>query len=115
MTTTPKAEQDMRKEFERKTESLYVGDFAKYEDGSYIYEIQQYHWEGWHDGWQAALSTSAGQSSPAPDMAEQLAEALKEIIICVWSDNFKDSDAKLDAIDERAEHALSSECSDDKA
>ena len=50
-----------------------------------------------------------------PDMAEQLAEALKEIIICVWSDNFKDSDAKLDAIDERAEHALSSECSDDKA
>ena len=50
-----------------------------------------------------------------PDMTEQLAEALKEIIICVWSDNFKDSDAKLDAIDERAEHALSSECSDDKA
>ena len=44
----------------------------------------------------------------------KLREALKEIIICVWSDNFKDSDAKLDAIDERAEHALSSECSDDK-
>ena len=82
MTTTTKAEQDMRKEFERKTESLYEGNFAKYEDGSYIYEIQQYHWEGWHDGWQAALSTSAGQSSPAPDMAEQLAEAL--IVAMKW-------------------------------
>ena len=64
---------------------------------------------------ESTASEKTDRTAAQPDMTEQLAEALKEIIICVWSDNFKDSDAKLDAIDERAEHALSSECSDDKA
>lgn len=37
-----------------------------------------------------------------------LREVLQEIIICAWSDTFKNADAKLDAIDKRAEQALRS-------
>ena len=45
----------IRAAFERLTESLYEGDFATYESGDYVNEIQQYQWEGFHDGWKAAL------------------------------------------------------------
>lgn len=45
----------IRQEFERITESLYEGDFAKYDSGDYVNETQQYQWEGFHDGWKAAL------------------------------------------------------------
>ena len=44
----------VRKEFERITQSQYEGDFATYESGDYINEVQQYQWEGFHDGWKAA-------------------------------------------------------------
>lgn len=45
----------IRAAFERQTESLYEGDFAAYASGDYVNEIQQYQWEGFHDGWKAAL------------------------------------------------------------
>jgi hypothetical protein len=35
-----------------------------------------------------------------------LQEALREIIICVWADEFRNADAKLDAIDKHAEQSL---------
>ena len=41
----------IRAAFERITETTYEGDFAKYPDGDYVNEIQQYQWEGFHDGW----------------------------------------------------------------
>lgn len=50
---------ECRKAFERMTESLYEGDFTKYGDGDYINEVQQYQWEGFHDGWHAALRRKA--------------------------------------------------------
>ena len=46
----------MRKEFERITESTYEGDFTKYENGDYVNEIQQYQWEGFQAGYQAATA-----------------------------------------------------------
>lgn len=45
----------IRAAFERITETTYEGEFAKYPDGDYVNEIQQYQWEGFHDGWKAAL------------------------------------------------------------
>lgn len=48
----------IRQEFERITEFLYEGDFHKYDSGDYINEVQQYQWEGFHDGWKAAIKFS---------------------------------------------------------
>ena len=46
----------IRDAFQRTTETLYEGEFYQYSDGDYVNEIQQYHWEGWHDGWKNALA-----------------------------------------------------------
>ena len=43
---------------------------------------------------------------PNKQREQKLMTALNEIMICAWSDDFKDADAKLDAIDKRAEQAL---------
>ncbi len=51
----------IRAAFERITETTYEGDFAKYPDGDYVNEIQQYQWEGFHDGWKAALKHNEGK------------------------------------------------------
>ncbi len=45
----------IRAAFERITETTYEGDFTKYPDDNYVNEIQQYQWEGFYDGWRAAL------------------------------------------------------------
>ena len=38
----------------------------------------------------------------------KLRETLENIVICVWADEFKNADAKLDEIDEIADKALKS-------
>lgn len=45
----------IRAAFERLTETNYEGEFGKYPDGEYVNELQQAVWEGFHDGWKAAL------------------------------------------------------------
>jgi len=45
-----------RKDFERCTEMYYEGDFAKYEDDTYVSDQQQDDFTMFRSGWEAAMN-----------------------------------------------------------